>query len=356
MKLAVISLGGQSSKSIAEESRSYFSSVSELSIRSIEVHTTLNGSQVLCDAEPLPPFDCVYVRGSYKYALLQQAISEVLYKKTYLPLHPSSFPLGHNKFLTLLELQKYNVPVPASYFAGNIKSARKVLESAHYPIIMKLSTGTQGVGVMMADSVSSARSILDTLEVFNQPYLIQEYIETNATDIRIIVAGDKVVAAMKRKAAHSEIRANIHQGGVGVAFTPSSDIEEIAIKAAAAIKADVCAVDILESGKKTYVIELNLSPGLEGISKATKANVAKEIASYLFLQTKAYKAHKISQDYNKFLSGIDNGNHTSQIVSHVDLKAGILRIPERISKLSGFRSDEEVIYSVGKKKLVISKT
>ena len=203
MKLAVISLGGQSSKSIAEESRSYFSSVSELSIRSIEVHTTLNGSQVLCDGESLSSFDCVYVRGSYKYALLQQAISEVLYKKTYLPLHPSSFPLGHNKFLTLLELQKYNVPVPASYFAGNIKSARKVLESAHYPIIMKLSTGTQGVGVMMADSVSSARSILDTLEVFNQPYLIQEYIETNATDIRIIVAGDKVVAAMKRKAAHS---------------------------------------------------------------------------------------------------------------------------------------------------------
>ena len=86
------------------------------------------------------------------------------------------------------------IPIPTTYLAATTTGAKKLLEHVHYPIIMKIPSGTQGRGIMFADSITSAKSILDTLEVFKQPYIIQEYIETNATDLRVLVLGDKFVS------------------------------------------------------------------------------------------------------------------------------------------------------------------
>ena len=351
MKLAIISLKGESSSKIADEASNFFSEVERLDLRKIEVHSTSKGLEVLYDGNPIKKYDCIYVRGSHKYSLLQRTLTEALGKEAYMPLRPSSFTIGHDKFLTLVELEKNKVPIPATYLAATVNSAKKILSKIDFPIIMKLSTGTQGKGVMFADSVQSANSILDTLEVFKQPYIIEEYIETNTTDIRVIVAGDEVVGAMKRKATPDEMRANIHMGGKGTNYIPAPDIEQIALKASKAIGADIWAVDILE-GLKPMVIEVNLSPGLGGITKATGKNIAKSIAKVLYDKTKLFKSSKTSQDYNNVLKDI---NKNEEIVTNLEVKAGKIRLPEIITRASGLRSDEEVSISVSKGKLIIKK-
>ena len=354
MKLAVISLGKESSQNIGEEAKNYFRDVKMLDLRKVEVHATSKSLNVLYDGEELDHYDSIYIRGSYKYAILQRSITEALHFHTYMPLSPKSFTLGHNKFLTMLHLQEKNVPIPTTYLVETVTGAKKLLEKVNYPIIMKIPSGTQGKGVMFADSIASAKSILDTLEVFKQPYIIQEYVETNATDIRAIVVDSKVVASMRRKALSDELRANIHMGGIGVSCELDEETEEIAIRSAKAIGAEVCAVDILE-GNKPMVIEVNLSPGLDGITKATKKNVAKIIAEYLHKKANEFKETRKSDDYSKIISTLDTETDRKEIITNLDIKAGIIKLPKLMTKITGFNQEDEIMIIANKGKLIIKK-
>jgi ribosomal protein S6--L-glutamate ligase len=352
MKLALISLGGEGSKSISKEARKYFDSVDEIDIRKIEVRVDGDKVEVLYQKKTLPEYDAVYVRGSYKYALLQRSISFALKGKCYLPIEPEAFTIAHDKFLTMLELSKLNVSMPKTYFAATTKQAKKMLEEVNYPIIMKIPSGTQGKGVMTADSLASAKSMLDTLEVFNQPYLIQEYIETNATDIRAIVAGKEVIAAMKRKGQSGERRSNIHQGGIGVAYELDYEAERVAIKAAKAVKADICGVDLLEGVKNAMVIEVNLSPGLKGITEATKKNVADEFAKFLYEKTKEFKGENKNGKYAEIVKEFGL-KPDKEVIMNLDIKGGRIRLPDGVTKITRFNADDEVVMIAEKGKLMI---
>jgi ribosomal protein S6--L-glutamate ligase len=352
MRLAVISLGGTSSKNILEEAKKYFDVGDHIDIRNVDVEMDSKDFKVLYDRKPLPHYDCVYVRGSYKYALLQSSITCALFKKCYMPLHANSFPSGHNKLLTFLELQRYGIPMPTTYVSATTSSAKQLFNTIKYPIIIKIPTGTQGKGVMVADSVQSARSMIDALDAFNQPYIIQEYIDTDASDIRAIVAGDKVVACMKRKnPSSSEFRANIHQGGVGEPYELDFDAEQVAVRAARAIKCDLCAVDMLEHNSKMFVIEVNLSPGLEGINTALGTNVASPIAKFLSEKSKEFISSKRDSDFNHVVRNID----PQELISTLNIRGGIIRLPEIITKLTGFTPDDEVKIVAGKGDLRINR-
>lgn len=355
MRLAVISLGGVSSKNIAKEAEKYFEVVDHVNIKELHVKATPQGLQAVYKSKPLPEYDCIYIRGSFRYSFLQSALSKALWGKAYLPIHPTAFTLGHDKFLTLLEFEKDKIPFPETHMTATTDEAKKILENVTYPIILKIPSGTQGKGVMFADSLSSARSVLDTLEVFNQPYMIQDYMETNSTDLRIIVAGGKVIACMRRKATKDELRANIHMGGVGEPYELDFDSEQIAIKAAKAIKADVCAVDMLKTKNKKGVIEVNLSPGLKGITKATKRNVADEIARVLAEKTEEFLRLKKSDDYNKVMDELSIPSEGKQIFTNLNIKAGLIRLPEIVTKLSGFNLDEDVCLIIKKGHIEIKK-
>ncbi|MAF50476.1 MAG: hypothetical protein CMH64_00120 [Nanoarchaeota archaeon] len=352
MKLALISLGGEGSKSISKEARKYFDSVDEVDIKKIEVRVDEKKVEVLYEKKPLPEYDCVYIRGSFKYALLQRSISSALQGKCYLPMAPESYTTAHDKFLTMLELSKLGVNMPRTYFAATTKQAKKLLEEVNYPIIMKIPSGTQGKGVMTADSLPSAKSMLDTLEVFNQPYLIQEYIETSATDIRAIVTGKKVVAAMKRKGKGGEVRSNIHQGGTGLAYELDYETERVAIKAAKAVKADICGVDLLEGVKSSMVIEVNLSPGLAGITAATKKNVADFFAKFLFEKTKEFKGESKEGKYEEIIKEFGM-KPQKEVIMNLDIKGGRIRLPEGITKITRFNADDEIALIAEKGKLTI---
>jgi len=363
MKLAIISLGGKSSRMILKEAKNFFDTVKFINIKDIEVHTSSQNSEILYKSKPLEKYDCIYVRGSHKHMLLERSIAESLSGDVYMPLTPTSFTLSHNKFLTILELQKANIGVPKTYLAATTSSAKELIKQIKYPVTMKLPSGTQGKGVMFADSVASANSILDTLEVFNQPYIIQEFIETavkGATDIRAIVVGDKVIASMKRKALDDELRANIHMGGIGIPYELDNETKKIAVNSAKAVGADICAVDILE-GTKPLVIEVNVSPGLDGVTKTTKINVAKEIAKYLSEQTKIFHQDKKTEEYKTIIEDLnsdiknkDDGK-IKEILTNLNIKAGIIKLPKIITQITGFNEDDEIVLIANKGHLEIKK-
>lgn len=354
MRLAIISLGGTSSELIGKEAKGFFENVDLLDIRKIEI---LAGKEleVLYEKKPLKEYDCIYIRGSFNYTLLQRSLTFILQsKKIYMPFQPNTFTLAHDKFLTILALQKAGVKVPKTYLAATMKAAKKLLEEVHFPIIMKVPAGTQGKGVMSADSLASARSMLDTLESLKQPVILQEYIETDATDVRAIVTGKKVAASMKRKGKAGEIRSNIHQGGMGIAYELDYDAENTAIKAAKAVNADICGVDMLESVRGNMVIEVNLSPGLRGIMNATKKNVAKSVAEFLHKKTAEFKDMEKDKGYEEIIKGIKAKNDRG-VLTNLDIRGGRIRLPELMTKISGFEENEEVILVAENGKIEIRK-
>jgi len=305
MKIGIISLGGKSSLSIAEACKKYFREVDSLNIRNFEVHLTPEGINLTYGGKSLKDYDCLYIRGSHKYALLQRAITRVLSRKVYNPIDKEGFALGHDKFLTLVELQKQKIAIPSTYYAATTELAKQILEKeVKYPVIMKVPRGTHGKGVMVADSLASGKSILDLLEHFKEPYLIQEFVKTKSvSDIRAIVVGSKVVAAYERRAGNGELRANIHLGGERHKYTLSSDEEKLAVGSAKAIGADICGVDILNS-KSPSVIEINLSPGIAAIEEVTGVDVSDTIAEFLHSQTlkfKEKKKRKADKKFNKII-------------------------------------------------------
>ena len=350
MKLCVISLGGKSSLNITSEAKNYFDSTEHIDLRNLDVHASSDGLKVFSGQRELSDFDCVYIRGSYKYTLLQRAVSRAFLNETYLPIKPAAFSIAHNKFLTLLELLKNGVCTPKTYFAGTTKAAKKILEEVQYPIIMKIPEGTQGKGVMMADSLMAAKTVLDALETFKQPYIIQEYIDADFTDIRADVIGNKVIA-MRRRAAVEEMRANIHAGGKGEICEISPDVEQIALKSAKVLGADVCAVDILE-GIKPAVIEVNLSPGLIGITKALKKNVAQVVAKYLAERTQEYISQKKISDKKKIIDNIRQ-KRNKKIITNLDMRNGMIRLPKFVTDLSEFTINDEVTFVIDKGKIEI---
>ncbi len=292
MKLGIISLGGKSSQMLGDACRNFFDEVDDLDLRNF--HTSLNngGSSILYKGEELDDYDCLMLRGSFRYALLQRSIARAYYDKLYMPINPEAFTLAHDKFLTLVELQKHGLAIPKTHYAATKDLAMYILNSVHYPIIMKLQEGTHGKGVMIAESKESARTILDLLDNFGKAYIIQEFVQTDRmSDIRLIVVGRKVIAAYKRIAEAGDIRSNVHAGGTREKYEPNKNEKKLAIRAAKAIGIDICGVDVFDSDEPS-IIEINLSPALHSIHEVSNKNTLNDIAQYLFLQTIKFKKKK----------------------------------------------------------------
>ncbi len=354
MRLCVISLGGESSKRIAEEAKAYFDDVTELSLKNMELCLDDKGFFIKDDMSHLEDFDAIYIRGSHRYVLLQRALTRALYKKVYMPIKPNAFTLGHNKLLGSLELQQKGVSIPTSHFVMNSKQAKTLLKEVNFPIIIKIPEGTQGKGVMFADSESSARSMIDALDVFKQPYIIQEYIETGnvkSEDIRVIVAGGKVVGAMKRISNSSDVRANLHASGKGEAMDLDAETEKMSVKAAKALGVDIAGVDILK-GRKSSVIEVNLSPGLKGIMKYTGKNIAKLVAKSLYDQTLEFKKKKNSK-ISKPKEVDENGFDEHYVEAHIE--RGNLCLPRFVTKGVGYVNGDDLVVNLKKGELRITK-
>lgn len=347
MRAAIASMGSTSSQWIYDELKKKFDEVDHLNLQDFDV--SLGEGIVQYKGEELPEYDCMYLRGSYKYANVLSALTTILGKKMYIPIDPASYRLGHDKLLTHLKLQASNIPQPCTYMVSTKEAAKNVIKQVTYPVILKIPGGTHGKGVMIAESPENAKSMMDVLTMLKQTFLVQEYIETGGQDIRAIVVGDKVVAAMKRKAKTGEMRANIHAGGKGESAVLGAAEAKTAIAAAKACKAEICAVDILPSSKGPLVLEINLSPGLQGITGATKINVAEKIADFLFEKAKERRG-KIEKAVITEELASEHEIHTN-----LDFRGNRILLPEIASTATKFTEQTEVTMKVKKGKLTLEK-
>lgn len=358
MKAALVSMQSLSSKWTLERMKKYFDVADDININSIEVKMNAKELEVLYEGKPLPEYDCIYTKGSFRYAPLLRSFASAYYEKLYMPIKPNAYTIGHDKLLTHLALQYNKIPMPDTYFSSSPDAAKKILGRVNYPIVLKFPHGTQGKGVMFADSFASASSMLDALDTLKQPFLIQEYVETDGIDVRAIVIGDKIAASIKRKAVVGEKRSNLHAGGKGEPCILNSQTKKIALNAAKAIGAEICAVDLLETHKGYQVIEVNLSPGLQGITGATDIDVADKIAKYLFEKTSEFKKKGEENEADKIINEIhipSDENTAQQIITNLDFRSERILMPKIVTQITKFDEDDEFLVKVQKGKVVIEK-
>ena len=354
LKAGVISLGSKSSKMTAEALGEFFEQVDMIQLKEMEVILGKNAG-VFYQGKNLPYYDCLYIKGSFRYKHLLRSITSMLEGKVpFIPLPAASFTIVHNKLLTHLALQQHDIPMPKTYVSPNIESAKKLLKKVNYPIVMKFPEGTQGKGVMFADSISSASSLLDALGALNQPFIIQEYVETGGTDLRVIVIGDRAIAGMERKATTDEKRANIHAGGSGQLVAVNRETKTLAIKTARALGADICGVDILEGPLGSVVIEANISPGLQGITAASGINVAREIAKHMYQQTIANLSTEADMHKQAVIKEMKNKEaNKSELITNLQFKGERIILPKLVTEMTGFSELENYVIKSKKGKLEI---
>lgn len=193
-----------------------------------------------------------------------------------------SISRSRDKMRALQLLAAEGIHIPKTVMARNPNQLVRALQlTGGPPAILKLIEGTQGIGVILSETKQSFESTLDTLWNLGQDILIQQFIaDSKGRDIRAFVVNGKVVAAMKREAAAEEFRANIHRGGTGKMVVLSSIQEEGALKATEILGLGIAGVDFFDIPGEPIIIELNSSPGLQGIEKATGVDIATEIIKY----------------------------------------------------------------------------
>lgn len=189
---------------------------------------------------------------------------------------------SRDKWTCFQILAKNQIPVPKTFFASYFEFEEQLNTFNGSPVIIKLLEGTHGEGVILTESPQNALATIETLNAAGVKFLIQEYIkESNGADVRAIVVDGVVVAAMKRKSKAGDFRSNLHRGGSSETIELSSAEEKIAIKAAKALGLGFCGVDILQSKNGPLVLEVNSTPGLEGIEGTTGKNVSKSVIGYI---------------------------------------------------------------------------
>lgn len=184
-------------------------------------------------------------------------------------------------------LARNKIPVPKTTYVRDIIDVEPAIDFVGgLPVVIKVTQGTQGQGVFLRHTVHESRSLIQGLLLTGKAVLVQEYIaESHGKDIRALVVGDRVVAAMRRKARGREFRSNYHLNGTVEKVEISEEFEEQAVRAARVLGLNVAGVDLLESNNGPLVLEVNSSPGLEGIEKASGVNVAGAIIDYVMSET-----------------------------------------------------------------------
>ena len=193
-------------------------------------------------------------------------------------------PIGRSrdKLRALQMLLRGGLDIPRTVMAHDRSDVAKLVqEVGGLPAIVKLLRGTQGVGVMIASTMVEVQSLLDTFWDLGQEIVLQEFIrESKGRDVRALVVGDRVVGAMRRRAKQGEFRSNLHRGGEGTPIDLPAPYAEVAVKAAQIVGLGICGVDMLESETGPKVMEVNSSPGFEGLEKATGQDIAGTMISF----------------------------------------------------------------------------
>ncbi len=236
------------------------------------------------NGEKLPQYDAVIPRIGASVTFYGTAVLRQFEMQGVYPLNESvGIGRSRDKLRSMQLLARDGIGLPVTTFAHDPKQTDEVMKVAGgAPVVIKLLEGTQGIGVVLADTDRSATSVIEAFRSANINILVQEFIkEAGGSDIRAFVVGGKVIAAMKRSGAEGEFRSNLHRGGSANLIKLSPEERSTAIRSAKSMGLNVCGVDMLRANHGPVVMEVNSSPGLEGLEKATGIDVAGKIIEFL---------------------------------------------------------------------------
>lgn len=242
------------------------------------------GSDIFFQRQKISTPDCIIPRLGTKKASYTLAVIRQFEMLSVTSLNPSqAMGRTRDKLRSLQILARNNVGIPRTFFLDALSDIDVALDAVGgAPVIIKVPEGTQGMGVMLAESIRSARSILESQLNQGQHVFVQEFIEeSQGKDIRIIILGGRMIAAMQRSSLGDEFRSNVHRGGTQSSIKISIEAQKTAQVAARLLGLQFAGVDVIESNRGPLVLEVNSSPGLEGIENATGLNIARQCTLYL---------------------------------------------------------------------------
>lgn len=300
MKLAILSrdMSFYSTHRLVEAAQAEGHEVDVLDIARCYMNVTAINPSIHCAGAPLPRYDAVIPRiGSsitfYGTAVLRQFELTGVYT----PNRAVAISRSRDKLRALQLLARKGVAMPITGFAYKPEDVNDLIAMVGgAPLVIKLLEGTQGIGVVLAETANVARSVIESFLEVRVSVLVQEFVsEAEGADIRCFVVGSKVVAAMKRQAQPGEFRSNLHRGGNAVPIKITPDERAVAVLAAKTMGLNVCGVDILRSQRGPLVLEVNSSPGLEGIETSTGKDVASLIIRYVEQQVCRAPARNVTE-------------------------------------------------------------
>ncbi|MDJ0535178.1 MAG: 30S ribosomal protein S6--L-glutamate ligase [Xenococcaceae cyanobacterium MO_207.B15] len=239
---------------------------------------------IVYNDKPLENFDAIIPRiGASKTFYGTAVVRQFEVMGVFSTNESQAISRSRDKLRCMQILAKDGIGLPVTGFAHDTQDIDGLIETVGgAPLVIKLLEGTQGIGVVLAETYQAAKSVIEAFRGLDANILVQEYIkEAKGADLRCFVIGGKVVAAMKRQGAEGEFRSNLHRGGKAEKIKLTPEERSTAIRAAKAMGLRVAGVDLLRSNHGPVVMEVNSSPGLEGIEKATEVDVAGKIIDYL---------------------------------------------------------------------------
>ena len=240
--------------------------------------------EIFYQGKPVGPVDAVIPRIGASITMFGLAVVRQFEMMGIYCLNESqAIARSRDKLRSLQILSQHDIGVPPTVYTRQAEHVRACIGRVEGPpVVVKLLEGTQGIGVILAESSAAASSVIEAFHGLDQNILIQKFIkESKGADIRAFVVGRKVVAAMKRQALQGEFRSNIHRGGRAKKFRLPADYRKTALAAARTLGLRVAGVDMIESNDGPMIMEINSSPGLEGIEKTTGIAVAEAIVEHL---------------------------------------------------------------------------
>lgn len=254
--------------------------------------------QVIYQGQPLSEIDAIVPRiGASKTFYGTAVVRQFEMMGVFSANESQAISRSRDKLRCLQILAREGIGLPVTGFAHSTKDIEGLIETVGgAPLVIKLLEGTQGIGVVLAETHSAAKSVIEAFRGLDANILVQEFIrEAGGEDIRCFVIGDKVVASMRRKGAPGEFRSNLHRGGKAELAKLTPIERKTAISAAKAMGLRIAGVDILRSNHGPVVMEVNSSPGLEGIETATQVDVAGKIVEFLEKQAQSGKTRDRSR-------------------------------------------------------------
>lgn len=294
MRIAILSRNPKlySTRRLKEAGRQRGHEVDVIDTTHCYMDITSSKPSVRFKGRPLPYYDAVIPRiGASVTFYGTSVVRQFEMMGTYSINESVAISRSRDKLRSLQLLSRKGIGMPRTGFANRPDKIDDLIKNVGgAPVVIKLLEGTQGIGVVLADTQKAAESIIEAFMGLNANILVQEYIkEAGGADIRCLVVGGKVVAAMKRQAAPGEFRSNLHRGGSASLVRLSPQERKTAVDAAKTMGLSMCGVDILRSNNGPVVMEVNSSPGLEGIEAATGKDVAGMIIDFIAKTAKPNK-------------------------------------------------------------------